>query len=545
MSDDSEFLNILNTELNNKENFQLTPDIKPKLTSLPIPLTSLPIKLTSQPIPIKPISNFEYDYILIGGGPTSLTLAWYLAQQKKKVLIIEKEKELGGCHRVQRVDGLFTEHGPRVYSDSYINFTNLLKEMDLDYNKIFTPYTFDLTNIGTKKKTDLSLYERFCLGLGILALTFNSEYGKQTSILEYMKWFSFKEETIDYIDRIVRLSDGATAERYTVFQFLQLANQQFLYSLHQPKLPTDQGLIKLWQEKLLKTGFVKIKVNHEVTVINKNKDNEIDNIVVLDRSNLNQSEVKGGKYIITIPPKPLVKLLKNSKVENAFGNINELQKWSDQNSYFDYLPITLHWNYVVDLPKIQGLPLSEWGIAFIILTNYMKFEGSLEEKQNSKTVISTCITFPERKSSFINKTAHEASLLDIKTEVIRQLRTVIPNLPIPTKMLLSPQVYRDEKNKRWVNIDTAYVLTNENAHISAESKIYKNLYNCGSHNGKSKYYYTSLESAVSNAISLANVLEPKINKPLQETAQISVYINRLIILVIVGLIAGYYYKTRY
>jgi hypothetical protein len=541
MSDDSEFLNILNTELNNKENFEQTIPSTSKI-SKPIPLTTT----ISQPIPlpIKPISNLEYDYILIGGGPTGLTLAWYLAQQKKKVLIIEKEKELGGCHRVQRIDGLFTEHGPRVYSDSYINFTNLIKEMDLDYNEIFTPYTFDLTNIGTKKKTDLSLYERFCLGLGILALTFNSEYGKQTSILEYMKWFSFKEETIDYIDRIVRLSDGATAERYTVFQFLQLANQQFLYSLHQPRLPTDQGLIKLWVEKLIKTGFVKIKVNHEVTVINKNKDNIIDNIVVLDRSNLNQSEIKGGKYIITVPPKPLVKLLRNSKVENAFGNINELQKWSDLNSYFDYLPITMHWNYVVDLPKIQGLPLSEWGIAFIILSKYMKFEGSLEEKENSKTVISTCITFPERKSTFTNKTAHESSLIDIKTEIIRQLRTVIPKLPIPTKMLLSPQVYRDEKNKRWVNIDTAYVLTNENAHISAESKIYKNLYNCGSHNGKSKYYYTSLESAVSNAISLANVLEPKINKPLQETAQISRYIQLLLMVTVILLIARYYYKIK-
>ena len=112
-------------------------------------------------------------------------------------------------------------------------------------------------------------------------------------------------------------------------------------------------------------------------------------------------------------------------------------------------------------------------------------------------------------------------------------------------MLLSPQVYRDEKNKRWVNIDTAYVLTNENSHIPFESRVYKNLYNCGSHNGKSKYYYTSLESAVSNALSLANVLEPKINKPLQETAQISRYINWLIILVIIGLIARYYYKTRY
>jgi hypothetical protein len=173
----------------------------------------------------------------------------------------------------------------------------------------------------------------------------------------------------------------------------------------------------------------------------------------------------------------------------------------------------------------------------------MKFEGSAKEKEDSKTVISTCITYPDTKSNFTNKTANESSLLDIKTEVIRQLRIVIPNLPLPTRMILSPQVYRDEKNKKWVNIDTAYVLTNENAHIPFESKIYKNLYNCGTHNGKSMYYYTTMESAVSNALSLANILEPKINKPLLETAQVSRYINWLIIAFVLILIGRYYYKN--
>jgi len=232
----------------------------------------------------------------------------------------------------------------------------------------------------------------------------------------------------------------------------------------------------------------------------------------------------------------MVRLLNGSRVENAFGKINELNKWSEQNSYFDYLPFTLHYKNKIDLPKIQGLPLSEWGVAFVILTNYMKFEGTPVEKENSKTVISVCITFPERKSSITNKNVHESSIIDIKAEIIRQLRIVIPNLPIPDKMLLSPQVYRDEKNKRWVNLDTAYVLTNDNTHIPFKSKVYNNLYNCGSHNGQSKYYYTSLESAVSNAISLANILEPSINKPLKETSQITNYLNYLILITIIIII---------
>jgi len=551
MSDDSEFFNIVNTELHNVENFtemvkDSIPNEKVKV-SIPKVKVSIPNEKVKDSIPKVKVSipnekDLPYDYIIIGGGPTGLSLAWYLSQQKKKVLIVEKEKEIGGCHRVQRIDGLFTEHGPRVYSDIYLNFIDLLEDMGLKYNDLFTPYTFDISNIGSKKSSDLKLYETLSIGLGLIALIFNSEYGKNISMEEHMKFYSFTDESKDYIERLVRLTDGATADRYTLFQFLQLINQQALYSLHQPKLPNDQGLMKLWTEKLLATGLVTIMVDHEVTVMNKNKNNEIDNIVILNKSNLNQSEIKGKKYIITVPPKPLVKLLKNSKVEDAFGKIDELYKWSQQNSYFDYLPITLHYNTKLDLPKIQGLPLSEWGIGFIILTNYMKFEGSPEEKENSKTVISTCITFPERKSSFTNKTAHESDIMDIKTEVIRQLRTVIPNLPIPNKMLLSPQVYKDEKNKRWINYDTAYVLTNKNEHIPFQSKIYNNLYNCGCHNGKSKYYYTSIESAVSNALALANVLEA-VNKPLKETAQLATYVNILIVIIVLILIGRYYYKN--
>jgi UDP-galactopyranose mutase len=72
-----------------------------------------------------------YDYIIIGAGPTGLTLAHILSQYDNKILIIEKENYIGGCHGVARENGLFAEHGPRIYISNYYTFKQILKEINL------------------------------------------------------------------------------------------------------------------------------------------------------------------------------------------------------------------------------------------------------------------------------------------------------------------------------------------------------------------------------------------------------------------------------
>ena len=75
----------------------------------------------------------ENDFVIIGAGPAGLTLSYTLSYLGYKVVLIEKEKTIGGCHRVNRVDGLFAEHGPRVYSDAYVNMRSLLGHMEIDF----------------------------------------------------------------------------------------------------------------------------------------------------------------------------------------------------------------------------------------------------------------------------------------------------------------------------------------------------------------------------------------------------------------------------
>ena len=78
-----------------------------------------------------------YDSIIIGSGPAGLTFATMAVDENEKILIIEKDNSIGGCHRVNRQtfenERYFCEHGPRVYFNNYLNFRTILKKMNLDF----------------------------------------------------------------------------------------------------------------------------------------------------------------------------------------------------------------------------------------------------------------------------------------------------------------------------------------------------------------------------------------------------------------------------
>jgi hypothetical protein len=309
------------------------------------------------------------------------------------------------------------------------------------------------------------------------------------------------------------------------------------------------------EQKIKETNSVTFLLNHEVININSDNTNLIKSINVKNNITNEINTYVGSNFILAIPPKPLYKLLLNSPgSENAYGSIDTISKWSEDNSYFDYIPITLHWQNEIKLQKIWGFPASDWGLAFIILSNYMTFD----DPDDYKTVISTCITFTDRKSSVTNKTADESTMDEIYVEVLRQLRESYPDLPNPDKMIPSPQVYYNFEKNKWINIDTAYVTSinpNRNKanefinypNLPFQSKLYSNLYNCGAQNGMSNYYFTSLETAVVNAIYLFNNLveNPKDKKTIRDYNKITNYAHIMIIIIIISIIYFYYRKKIY
>jgi hypothetical protein len=484
--------------------------------------------------------NKDFDYAIIGAGPTGLTIAYYLNKYGKKCILIDKNDDIGGCHRVNRVgvDNLFVEHGPRVYSDAYVNFRQLLKEWNYNFYDLFIKYDFQISNIGGKSIQRLNNKEIRLFILEFIKLILGNYNSKFISVKDFLDKNKFSDNAKDYLDRVCRLTDGAGSDRTSLFQFLQLINQNFFYNLYQPSKPNDKLLFKIWKEKL---NDIPIYLNTLVSKINISyKDNEkfIDSITL--KMNNGSFDLKSKKYIFCIPPKPYYDLV--YPLLNYDENL-KLKQIVNNNSYINDIPIIFHWNKKINLNKIWGLSESDWGIAFIVLSNYMNFEDD-----KSQTVISTCITRIDSISKYTNKTANQTNdkyqLID---EVFRQLKLSYPDLPPPTYSILNPGVYR--LNNQWIETDTAFVSTkfqeyiNNNQFISL--KNINNLNYVGTHNGNSNYYFTTLESAVQNALYFLNTDKNlNIKIPIKKPFELISIIRLVLLIILIVVIYKIYVKKK-
>ena len=119
------------------------------------------------------------EYIIVGAGPCGLTLAYLLGKAGKKCIVLDQNDSIGGCHRVRRLNGMFTEHSPRVYLSNYINTIRLLQEMGHSFYDLFTPYKFSIFSIASQLLGHLKIKETMIMiGHFIFFLIFK-RYGER------------------------------------------------------------------------------------------------------------------------------------------------------------------------------------------------------------------------------------------------------------------------------------------------------------------------------------------------------------------------------
>jgi len=457
------------------------------------------------------------DFTIVGAGPAGLTTAWLLSKYGYSCTIIEANDSIGGCHRVQRVNNLFSEHGPRIYSNSYLNYQMILKDMGLNFYDFYTKYDFTISNIGSKSIFSLSYSELGSFFTAFLKLIFNRDYGKTISMKSFMENKNFSSKSKDYIDRLCRLTDGADSSKYTLYEFLQLANQQSFYTLYQPNKPNDVGLFKIMENKLKEKG-INILLNTKVITLEISGQSV--SSITIQTSSKQVSKINVNNLILCVPPVFLYSILQNSKLEDAFGCNLACENWVSKDSYIPYISTAFHWNSKIDLPKVWGFPSTKWGIVFVVLSNYMNFE-----QPESQTVISTAISILDVKND-AGKLPSECTEEELITEILKQLRESFSDLPSPTKYVIYPIE------------ESAFVFTNDNSYLNFQADNIPNLYTVGTHNGKSLYHFTSYESAVTNSIAFVHSIIPSSKKdfPIKKLFTLISFISFLYIVFFLAII---------
>ena len=375
-----------------------------------------------------------YDYIVIGGGPTGLTLATYLSGN---IALVERQPVLGGCHRVLPGDR-FVEHGPRVYSGAYVNVQHVLEDIGTSWDETFEKTYFSPEFIDGKHWYQwLSVKEIGWLTFEYLMYVINSNHGKNISMATYCTHKNFSASSKEYIDLVCRFSDGAGADRYSLWEFVSGFDQHIL-PFYTPRKPLTT-LFDHWETFLKKRG-VDVLTNTNVTKVTKDS-------VVTDSGDI----LRAKKVILCIPPTYAARMSPG------------LKDFASKTKYDPYWSISF---FDVDLPK--GQRSTPWGIVAV------KYPFG---------VVSAAASRFDVKSPVTGKTLKESSDTEAAEEIRRQ---VFGDLK-PEYAYLTGK-YNDQSF--FATAGQGYVY----------SKLSNGIDIVGCCNGNSTYHFTSMESAVQNAL---------------------------------------------
>ena len=59
--------------------------------------------------------NTQYDYCIVGAGPSGLTAAYKLLQEGKSVVVVERDSRIGGLAKSYDYDGQIFDTGPKRF----------------------------------------------------------------------------------------------------------------------------------------------------------------------------------------------------------------------------------------------------------------------------------------------------------------------------------------------------------------------------------------------------------------------------------------------
>ena len=484
-----------------------------------------------------------YDIIIFGGGLSGLTLAHELIKKKFKILIIEKDNELGGMVRSDTNKNLFpSEHSWRGYAPFYKNTFQLMKEIPYHNSNVFDnlaiPIEFYL--LHDKKynyKSSINIKDRiilYYLAISYLLSDKRREYYYSYNIEPILKKYLSKDGYNHIINFITGPGYGMNKNELSMghlFHFpviSQINKKKYTHThssnennythhstdnWHVMNGPTNDVWIDPWIRHLKEKG-VDILTNTELVKINYKKNN-ITSVEIKQNGIIYQ--LKAKEYILSINPFNTVDILRKSKMQGLYNNFKSLTDNTKSKQI----------SFRIGINKEIKYPIGN--IAFVMndsefnITWYPQ-EKHWKHKPSIKSLWSGTIIDFEKNGKLFNKNAEHLDNEKLKKEIIYQIlrsksfrkliydnngfyinKEDIEYIEIWYEWNFNNDI-QEQTNKKWVNN-----IYNEKFRPLQKTE-YKNLFLSGAHT-KTSINIWSMEGAIESGKITANYILDKYNKP--------------------------------
>lgn len=417
-----------------------------------------------------------FDYVVVGGGPGGIATALLLADSGRRVALVEAHRELGGCHRVKRVGGLNTEHGPKVYVGASPLFFALACRLSggRPRRELFARYDHTVYSgqVNGPLLRSTTLREKAALAAALFRWMWagDSLYGHRT-MEEFMEERGFGPAARQSIDALCRLLDGGGADVTLADSFLESVDSGAFEALHVPRVPLDDAV---WgpAEGVLRAAGVELRLGRRVTSVRRGR-----------------FELEGGETlfchrgVLALPPAAAVRL------DGAAAELGLPEQHVARTSYRRYISATVE--FAAELPNLWGNPQHPWSE---IMLDFGRYAGL----GHGRVLVS--INDPGRPDD----RGVTADSLQGRAELEAALQRLVEERygVAAERCVLSPTVVRE--GGLWRETDVAWMLTPEGWFGQGSSDW---LFTTGHHAGQGAIRLNTCESAVQNAHALARRLE--------------------------------------
>ena len=346
----------------------------------------------------------DYDIVIIGAGPAGIAIALMLEKTGKKILVVEREKKMGGCWRVEWQDGqYFTEHSPKISTDKNVKFRALCSHLKVK-NTYANTYSQANSLNTTYKATLASLTYTDILKLfsGMIISRFIEN--KQT-VDEFSEHLSDQGKKALYV---LSVALASTPDRVMM---QDIYNEGFKLPPNIIQLKEPELWINAAHKHFMNSKNITLKLGLEVNNISKN---ERGTFII-------NNTFEADKIILALPPNGLRQLISGctDDIKSNWMPYDKFKQWSIQSEYHS-IGFQLH--FIEDIEYKSEWCWScngEWNIIILPMSKYL-IEYSRDE--DIKTVWSCTLIDQTNFSSRLKKTISECSLQEIEDEVLWQLK---------------------------------------------------------------------------------------------------------------------------